>query len=346
MKEHNYRYDLLRIVACVMIICMHAPLPGEGTNGLFLSALSYFTAPALCIFFVLSGALLLGKKQRTLPGPPSSDAFAFLKKRLGKVVGPTLSFTVLYWVIDWVNGVDFSLIRRICSVPFSNQGHGVLWFMYTLVGLYLLTPILNRWLMAASKREVELYLGIWAVTLCYPLLSMVVEINTSDTGMLYYFSGYAGYFVLGYYLKTYPDVITWRRLALPLIFSIIAPIVCKLGGIQVDFYSVFWYLSIFVATLTVALYKLFMIGRIELAEGGSVARWVRVTSGLTFGIYLLHIAIMRQGLWKWDFILGIQNYYLQWAVIVALTFVLSWVACYLISLTPVGKWVVGYGGKK
>jgi len=53
------------------------------------------------------------------------------------------------------------------------------------------------------------------------------------------------------------------------------------------------------------------------------------TSRLTFSIYLVHIAIMREPLWKWDFILGIQNYYLQWAVIVVLTFSLSWMVSYL-----------------
>ena len=85
MKERNYNYDLLRIVACLMIVCMHAPMPTESANGIFLSLLSYLTAPGLCVFFVLSGALLF---------PVKTGISAFLKKRLSKVVMPTVCFSL------------------------------------------------------------------------------------------------------------------------------------------------------------------------------------------------------------------------------------------------------------
>ena len=129
--------------------------------------------------------------------------------------------------------------------------------MYTLIGLYLLAPVLSRWLESASRRELEFYLCLWVLTLCYPLLSLLVEVNSSDTGMLFYFQGYAGYFLIGYYLKKYSDALSLRVMALPTLIAVVAPIACKLGHVQVDFYSVFWYLSIFVAILTVTLYKVF-----------------------------------------------------------------------------------------
>ena len=248
MKDRNYNYDILRIIACFLIVCMHSPLPSDNAIPILNNATGYFPAAGLCMFFVLSGALLL---------PVKTDAFTFLKKRLGKVVAPTLVFTALYCLLDYSKGAEINWIKKICSIPFSNQGHGILWFMYTLIGLYLLAPVLSRWLESASRRELEFYLCLWVLTLCYPLLSLLVEVNSSDTGMLFYFQGYAGYFLIGYYLKKYSDALSLRVMALPTLIAVVAPIACKLGHVQVDFYSVFWYLSIFVAILTVTLYKVF-----------------------------------------------------------------------------------------
>lgn len=71
--------------------------------------------------------------------------------------------------------------------------------------------------------------------------------------MLYYFSGFMGYFVLGYYMHTFkPSVPTF----LSVLFMLL-PIACLLvfkaffdkeGG----FFEYFWYLSIFVAMMCVA----------------------------------------------------------------------------------------------
>ena len=59
MKQRDYALDLLRIVACVMVVMMHSPMPSADANGMLLSSLSYFTAPCIGLFFMVSGALLL-----------------------------------------------------------------------------------------------------------------------------------------------------------------------------------------------------------------------------------------------------------------------------------------------
>lgn len=246
MPARNSAYDLMRVIACLMIICMHAPMPAPNAMPLLLNATGYFMAPGLCLFFVLSGALLL---------PTTLAAGAFLRKRLTKILWPTLSFTAIYLAIKYLNGEQIRWLSTIASIPFSAQGHGVLWFMYTLAGLYLLTPIISPWLAKASRRELQFYLLLWAITLCYPLLQLLLNINATPTGPLYYFTGYAGYFLLGHYLHKYPDALPLKYLALPTAIAVIAPIACKLGHIQVDFYSIFWYLSIFVAILTATLFR-------------------------------------------------------------------------------------------
>ena len=333
MKTRNLHYDIMRVVACLMIVGMHAPMPSDKANPIFLNITSYCFAPGLCLFFVLSGALLL---------PVKTDTKTFLRKRIGKVVFPTLSFTALYLVLKSITGQSVDYLSTVLSIPFSAQGYGVLWFMYTLVGLYLLAPIISKWLESASRKELEFYLGLWIVTLCYPLLKLFVEVNETETGILYYFTGYAGYFVLGYYLNKYPDALSFKRLAIPVCIAVIAPVFCKLRNIQVDYFDLFWYLSVFIMILTVSLF--WLIKQIPVAGGGNnkTAKFITLTSNLCFGIYLSHIAIMRYGIWNIHIIANISNYYLQWAIVVILTFGLSWILAFCISKLPFGDYIIGY----
>lgn len=337
MKERNYSFDIMRVIACIMIICMHAPMPSENAIGIFNVSVSYFTEPGLCLFFVISGALLLPVKVGTKD---------FLKRRLSKVLLPTLVFTSVYLLIRFINGETIDWMQSVCSIPFSAQGHGVLWFMYTLIGLYLVSPIVSRWLSSVSKREEEFYLCLWCVTLCYPVVRGCLSINNSETGVLYYFGGFLGYFILGHYLKNYADELTWKHLSIPVLVAVLAPVVTKLMHIEVDVSTMFGYLSVFIAILCVAYYKVgYAIGK-KLNGGGKLTNLIVLTSNLSFGIYLIHIAVMRFFLWKQEWIINIHNYILQWVVVVTLTFVLSWMISCAISLLPFGDYIIGFKRNK
>ena len=328
----NYSLDILRILACLMVVTMHAPLPGSASNGLFLSALSYLTAPGIGLFFMVSGALLL---------PIKIDARLFLKKRFSKIAIPTLIWSVIYLAIMvWTKKEPFSW-KALFSIPFSAQGNPTFWFLYTLMGLYLLAPILSPWLKAASRRELEFYLLLWVVSLCYPLLRLIFDINTSTTGILYYFTGHVGYFVLGHYLKKYPDRIKYKWLFPAVIVAYAAPVFCKVKGLTVDFYSVFWYLSIFVVIQCIFIWK--VVGSLVPEKGlPSINRAISRISISTFGIYLIHYFIIRTLLWKWPPILAIQPYALQVFVITATSLVLSYGLTLLISLLPGAEYLIGY----
>ena len=336
MKNKNIRresiFDLLRISACLMIVAMHAPLTGSESDGLFLSSLSYLTASGIGLFFMVSGALLL---------PVTENTKKFIKKRFTKIAIPTLVWTFFYLCCNvWLKNEPLTL-RPLLSIPFSAQGNPVLWFIYTLLGLYLLAPILSRWLAVVGRKELEFYLCLWIICLCYQLFAKIADVNTSTTGILYYFSGYLGYFVLGYYCRTYPDRLSFRWLLPAMIIAIAIPVACKLLYMEVDFYSMFWYLSIFVAVQCVFWWKVIEHFSNKWMNGKE-SPVIAEISKLTFGIYLVHIFIMRYLLWKWDFILGIHPYWFQTTVIIILTFTGSLAVSYAISLLPFSKYLIGY----
>lgn len=262
---------------------------------------------------------------------------------------PTLAATLFYLTTTHIEkGTTNGLAHELLSVPFSAQGTGILWFMYTLVGLYLLAPIIGSWLSTLPiLTNVKLYLILWLVTLCYPLISLVADVNETTTGILYYFGGYVGYFLLGYVMLHHPQVVRWRWLLPIVAIAVIAPMVCRAMHWEVDFYRVFWYLSVFVTAMCAAWFKVLVqwSGR-WLQRHQVFTRALVLFSNLSFGIYLSHFFIMRRVLWRIPFIIEIQSYVVQTAVIIVLTLVLSFALSLLISLLPHSEYLIGWHYKR
>ena len=332
-KNRLLLLDLLRIIACFLIVLMHSPMPTVAENSFFVTAISFFTEPAIGLFFIVSGALLL---------PVKSSSFSFLTKRFIRIGVPLIIWTIFFIFLKIYNSEsEINILSSIFSFPFSNQGHGVFWFLYTILGLYLLSPIISSWLKNASKRELEFYLLIWGITLCYTILESFITTNESTTGILYYFSGYAGYYILGYYLKNYSGNLL---LAISSFFSLAGVgviIYLKYFNILFDFYRLFWYLSIFIASWSVV-YWYVAIYIFRIIAHHHLYTWLPRISNLTFGVYLIHIFIMREWLWKTNFILSIPNYYLQTLTISLISFFLSLAIVFIISKIPYLKLLVGF----
>ena len=336
MKSRILYLDIIRILACVMIVMMHAPIPNTSLNSFVLSTDSFLTAPGIGLFVMVSGALLL---------PVNLSTKQFLKRRIGKIAFPILFWTLFYILVYRYDKVmdNIELCRVLLSIPFSHQ-FGILWFMYMLAGLYLLAPILSPWLRQTSKRELEFYLILWAITMCYPYIRGFININTEYTGILYYFGGYIGYFLLGYYLRVYVKAwTTWRCLIL-FFFPLLSAIILKGLQIQVRFYDCFWYLSILVAMMSVAWFLLIKQTDTIYNEASHLHRIIVLVSDCSFGIYLVHIFIMRFVIWHWAWLraLGVM----QIVLVSFLTFIGSFAVTWLISCLPGAKYIIGFRQKR
>ena len=318
--------DIMRIVAILLIVLMHSPMPDGGAPGFVLACISYLTAPGLVLFFMISGALLLDNQLPTK---------AFLKRRFSKILFPTLFWSLFYLLVGFMSSRPSMavVLRSVLNIPFSVQGHGVLWFMYPLAGLYLLTPILSRWLNQASKREVEFYLLIWGVTLIYPYLGLWLKVNESVSGLLYYFAGYVGYYVSGYYLKHHYNYSLWH-IFIAVAFAVLAPLSLLQSGIEFDFYSLLWYLSLPVAMMAFVIFELIM--RLPKRNMLMVGR----ISKLSFGVFFIHIFVMRKFLWNLDMVQSLP-WMVQIPVIVLSSFLLSLLISWVISKFSFSKYIIG-----
>lgn len=337
MKNRSIYLDVIRVIACVMIIAMHAPIPNTGLGSYVLSTDSMFTAPGVGLFVMVSGALLL---------PVNVPTGVFLKRRFKKIIGPVIFWTLFYFCMaPYVETVNRGNgIWSFLSVPFSPQFNSVLWFMYMLAGLYLLAPILSAWLKQTAQRELKFYLFLWLVSMCYPFIRTIVVVNESCSGILYYFRGYAGYFLLGYYLKNYVKYSIWKCLFLMAV-PLMAATIVKIYQIPVDFYDMFWYLSAFV-TMMCAAWFLFVKGfDVEFDKTSKWQNFIIMHSNCCFGIYLVHIFVMRSILWKWSFLYNIGGV-MQILLVTLLTFVPSFIITWVISHFSFAEYIIGFRKRK
>ena len=326
MGKRDYSLDIIRVIACLMIVLMHSPMSGLGTSGFVLCGISYLTASGIGLFFMVSGALLLKVDVAHSLGTQS-----FLRRRFTKILVPLVFWSIVGWGLE--------------QYGVKNTELGILWFMYCLAGLYLLTPILSSWLSVSRIKEVEFYLLLWFVTLCVPFVKLFTIVNESDTSWLYYFHGYVGYYVLGFYLQNHMSKDVKKSIGRKVLFaiafiaiSVILPIVLFVMNVEVDFYSLFWNLSI---TVTFQCIVWWSVLKRLMKRTAQLPSFIVELSKLSFGIYLIHILVMRNLLWKTEWMQN-MNGLVQIVICAILTFTIAALISWGISKIKYVRAIIGY----
>ena len=145
------------------------------------------------IFIMLTGALLL---------QPSKDESlsAFFKKRWARIGLPILFWGAAYFVWDFlVEHQAFTsnaIINGILTGPYYQ-----FWYIYMLIGLYVLTPILRILVANAERKILTYFLILWFLGVSISPLLGFLTIYHLDNNVLI-LTGFVGYFILGMYLQT------------------------------------------------------------------------------------------------------------------------------------------------
>ena len=210
-SKRELSLDLLRVLACFLVIWQHVAevyyigpdftVPTHDEMPL-IGWMNSMTPIEVPLFVMISGYFLL---------PLKMDVRAFFKRRFTRILIPFVVWCVAYSAYFMVYRGDTlaQFLRNVAHIPVNlgvEIGH--MWFIYMLLGLYMLVPIISPWLEQCSKCQLQGYLGVWAFTTLLPYIHLwfpevLGECFWNPTPMLHYFTGFAGYFVLGYYIKRY-----------------------------------------------------------------------------------------------------------------------------------------------
>lgn len=211
--KRNTGYDIIRIFAIFMVVAIHsnvAPLVfSKGTPmWYFVMLMQTICLVAVPLFFMLSGALLLSDEKEL-------SISELYKKRLSKQVIPFIMWSLVYVVVRVVMGkipLSISAFTSLLYEPAYYQ----FWFMYSLLAIYLLLPVLHTLIKHCDKKKEEYILILWVIfSIIIPLASKYVpDFKISDHSNIVLCEGYIGYFILGHYLNKYKTDISAGKSAL------------------------------------------------------------------------------------------------------------------------------------
>jgi surface polysaccharide O-acyltransferase-like enzyme len=240
--------DWLRVAACFMVFVVHSTEPfylgGDGslilteTDAFWSSFFDSFVRSCVPLFIIASSYLQF---------PTHYPTMEFFRRRAVRILVPFLLWTVVY-AFRWGEPVENF---RNLLLNF-NYAAGHLWFVYMLLGVYLLMPLLSPWAEKVEKKELQIYLGICLFTTMIPLIrdwaaggaTTVIygpsglprqalfplwgEASWNAYGTFYYFSGFIGYLLLGLYFRKFVGELSWKKtlgIAIP----------CYIAGFAISF---------------------------------------------------------------------------------------------------------------
>lgn len=386
--------DWLRVAACFMVMLTHSCEPfylgGEGSR-----ILTHSDAVWVSLLNVLSraGVVLFVMASSYLQFPLHYSTGEFFRRRAVRILIPFVLWTLAY-ALAWGEPVENF---RDLLLNF-NYAAGHLWFVYMLVGVYLLMPLLSPWAEKVPRKELQLYLGIWFLSTFIPLIrhwaggpaSVVYGPsgipNTADYplwgeaswnryGVLYYFSGFIGYLLLGLYFRRFVGELSWKKtLAIALPAFLIGYVGCVQGfllRVRADAGGIFpiegpvglaavWegpWLNDSAGLALMAIGWVLVFRKIKDGNGSperpcsAFSRKILIpVSKAGYGMYLSHLFVLvaisawlRESLGLGaEGVLGLWTTPVQILCTALLSFVGVALACTLVQRIPrLGKWVMG-----
>lgn len=199
-EDRRPELDVLRCIAMYLVIGLHCIDDTLSTNALFgtrtwwvLNVCSGFVHMGVPLFFMLSGCLLLSDLR-------TREVGKFYRRRLGKLLPPFLIWDVIYF-LDRCAADGTAPSPRVFFRELAAQGSKYhLWFVYQMIGLYLLMPFLKRIVDQCSTRELTVFLG---VVLLQPTLFRFLNIVQPVVWLAPFLAlveGYVGFLLTGYLL--------------------------------------------------------------------------------------------------------------------------------------------------
>lgn len=170
-RKRTVYLDFIRIIAIYMVLFNHTEINGfvlfTVRRNSFFYPYYLFNAilikPAVPLFFMVSGALLLGKE----------ESYSKIIKRFFRFLCVLLVASIVNYVFYYAKQSSFSLKEFLCMV-YTKPVSGALWYMYAYLAYILMLPFLRC---LAKNMDTEAFYWLFfmcAIMSLFPIIEFII----------------------------------------------------------------------------------------------------------------------------------------------------------------------------
>ena len=295
-KNRQMNYELLRIIAMLMIVCLHYLSKGGAlgdpkvelsTNGYIAWLVEAFCLVAVNVYVLISGYF-------------GVDSQSFTIRKPFKIWRQVWFYSVTIGLIMLVTGaVPWNLYQGMTYVfPIVTEHY---WFATAYLLLCLMMPFLNAGVEKLDRKSFQ-----WILIVLFVLFSVAKTVLPMQ--LPWDHKGYDAFwfvflYLTGAYLKKYEihGGIKWLFVyvsgvfAIYLSFLMLQVVYLKLGKLG-DFVS-YSYSYNYLCTYVAAVGLFLSFANVGKNWGEKTKKVISTLAGATFGVYLIHEHVELRGLW-------------------------------------------------
>ena len=346
VKNYIAYADILRIAAAFSVVLLHTAgarlisVPIGSAQFLWATFFDTATRWSVPLFIMLSGMLFLNKKKKI-------NIKTLYTKNIWRMVTAFVFWSYIYNYYS-AFAQTRSLIASIL-IALKKMPHGAmhLWFVFVIIGLYIVLPFIKRMTDSMTKAEAEYFILLSILLTFLPKTLSSFEVLKPFIDYITKFeinmaTGYIGLFVAGWYIDNFEHTKAFRTMVyiagfIGFVYMFTATVCFSVqrGAVADEFMS-FKSLSSFLMAFAVM-----MLAKTMFAKKSFKRRTqsdLSFYSKYTFGIYLIHEMFLNISSAKGWFVLsGIPFIGIPFEAVIIFT--ISGIIIGIISCMPFGKYI-------
>lgn len=298
-RSRSIQYiNRLRILAIYAVVTAHVTIwltmasPPFSFNWWLGTWVFYLCFCSIPVFVMISGALLLDDSRTESPAE-------FYRRRMYRVGVPLVSWTIIYLGVRGFIDHERLTVGRAAELVITADPYYHLWFLYMILGLYLVTPPLRTFVRHAPRGE-RLFVIAAVLILANAYFQSDALLWNNQRSIFTLFIPYIGYYLCGYELSRIdPRRIPSRYLVIPVVICAVylavfaEAFIARQGGVGPGRRFVFDFFCPPIIFLSIAIFWAAWLHDATAGPVNGIRRiaieWIAST---TLGIYVLHPLVL------------------------------------------------------